>query len=202
MRLTRAEAVEANREALLASARLQIAADGASVSVEAIAAAADLTTGAIYSIFGSKRDLLTEVLIDDIVRNEAILADLVDPALSLRQVIERYADAWFALAANGAAPQTEFELQVILAATGDERLGRKLAAALDAEIDKLTGLFTGRRVDDSAPQRLTTADEARQIARAVKATITGFALRQTLIPQSRELVRRSCAALAAVPDEA
>jgi AcrR family transcriptional regulator len=157
MRLTRAEAVQANRQALLAAARRQIVADGPSVSVEAIAAAADLTTGAIYSIFGSKRDLLIEVLIDDIAQSDAILA---------------------------------------------ERLAHKLVTALDNEVDRLTDLLTNRRVDDSNPHRVTTADEARSIAHALKATITGFALRKALIPQSRDLIRRSCVALVGALDEA
>lgn len=201
MRLTRAQAVEANRQALLTAARQQIASDGASVSVEAIAAAADLTTGAIYSIFGSRRDLLTEVLIDDIARSGAIVAELADSRLTLRKVVERYAGAWFAMAANG-VQQTQFELQVMLAATGDERLGRKLQAALEDEIELLTKLFTGRRVDGSRPRRDTTAREARRIALALKATMTGFALRQTVIAQPAELVRRSCVALVAVLDPA
>jgi AcrR family transcriptional regulator len=202
MRLTRAEAVQANRQALLAAARRQIVADGPSVSVEAIAAAADLTTGAIYSIFGSKRDLLIEVLIDDIAQSDAILADFVDPAPSLRDVIERYTDAWFALSSNGAGLPTPFELQVILDAIGDERLAHKLVTALDNEVDRLTDLLTNRRVDDSNPHRVTTADEARSIAHALKATITGFALRKALIPQSRDLIRRSCVALVGALDEA
>src|SRR5690349_16577518 len=90
VRLTRTEAREANRRALLDAARTLLARDGADVSVEAIAAAADLTTGAIYSIFGSKSELLVSLLGDDISRVDVLLEPLHDPALPLAEVIDRY----------------------------------------------------------------------------------------------------------------
>lgn len=195
MRLTRSEAKSANRQALLDAARLLVFQDGPAVPVEAIAEAADLTTGAIYSIFGSKNDLLVAMFAEDIARIDSFLAGAADPALSLRESIERYVDAWFASYTDDTLAQTQFELQVMLAATSDPRLGRKLTAALDAEVDRLTDLFAGRRVDGTRPKRFTTDAEARLVASAVKAAMTGFALRQTVSPQPKELVRASCVAI-------
>ena len=83
----------------------------------------------------------------------------------------------FAALKKAANAQTQFELQVMLAATSDARLGRKLTAALDAEVDRLAALFTDRRIDGARPKRTTTAAEGRLVASAIKATMTGFALR-------------------------
>jgi AcrR family transcriptional regulator len=62
-RLTRAEARNQTRERLLAAAERVFARNGfAGASVEEIAEAAGYSTGALYSNFGGKQEILTEVL--------------------------------------------------------------------------------------------------------------------------------------------
>jgi AcrR family transcriptional regulator len=198
VRLTRTEAREANRRALLDAARTLLARDGADVSVEAIAAAAGLTTGAIYSIFGSKSELLVSLLADDISRVDVLLEPLHDPDLPLAEVIDRYVGAWFATYGDGSKAQTAFELRVILAALEDDRLLRKLTKTLDDELERLAAVLANRVVDPARPAGRTTAEQGMAIAKAVKAVLTGFGLRQAAMPDSYDLVRRSCLALTAL----
>jgi len=198
MRLTREAAKDVNRQALIRAARTLVAQVGPSVRVEVIAEAAGLTTGAVYSIFGSKPDLMIAVLVDDIGRIDAALGALTDPALTLRGAIERYVDAWFASYSDDSVAQEQFELHVFTLVATDSRLRAKLADALEAEVDKLASVLGDRVIDGLRPRRRTTPGEAREIAAALKATITGFAVRHAITPQPAELVRASCLAVAAL----
>ena len=201
MRVTREAAQEANRRALIRAARTLISQVGPSVRVETIAEAAGLTTGAVYSIFGSKPELLVAVLADDIGRIDAALAELAGSSMTLREAIEHYVDAWFASYSDDSLAQEEFELHVFTLVAADARLRAKLGAALEAEVDGLAGLFADRLIDGSRPKRRTTTAEGRLIAAALKATITGFAVRHAISPQPPELVRASCRALTALVRE-
>jgi len=62
--MTRAEAKEHNRRALLDAARQIVARDGHRARLEEIAEQAELTTGAVYSLFGSKNGLLIALVTD------------------------------------------------------------------------------------------------------------------------------------------
>lgn len=189
----RAKTTAANRHALLDAARVLIAEDGATVPVGAIAEAAGLTTGAIYSIFGSKNDLLVALLEVEI---ERIAQDSVriDADLGLDATVERYVDAWFDNFVHESVAQMKFEFQVFLAAADDERLAARIGVMLEMESEQLTAMLTGRRIGPQG-SRATSAEEARVLATALKAIITGFSLRNTVAHQPREIVRRACLAL-------
>lgn len=96
VRRRRAEAAESNRRALLDAARQQFERHGYhGASVDGIAAAADLSTGAVYSRFTGKDDLFLAVLEDHIERRAEVtakrLAELDDTAtiaILARHVIE------------------------------------------------------------------------------------------------------------------
>jgi AcrR family transcriptional regulator len=197
VRLTRAEAKAANRTALLDAARLLVSQDGASVSVEAIASAAGLTTGAIYSIFGSKNDLLVTLISDNIARIDAFLDRIEDPSLTLEQAIDAFLNAWLT-AYQGDTAQDMFTLQVILAAAEDENLTKKLTAATSAENRAIARHLVDRVVTEpDGTVRRTTPAEATDIAHALQAILSGFSLRENFSPaQSTDLVRRACASLA------
>jgi AcrR family transcriptional regulator len=198
VRLTRSEAREANRRALLEAARGLLARDGADTSVEAIAAAASLTTGAIYSIFGSKSDLLVALLADDTSRIDARLEPLHDPALSLAEIIDRYVSAWVAAYGDDSRAQDACELQVLLAAVQDDRLLRKLTSVLDDEITVLAAVLENRVIDPARPAQRTTPAQALTIAKAMKAVITDFGMRQLTMDGALDLARQSCLALTAL----
>lgn len=195
MRLSRSEAREANRQALLDAARELVAREGAGVGVEAIADAAELTTGSIYSIFGSKSNLLVALLASEMSRDDLVAGASADPELSLAEVIERYVEAWFGRNGVFSKAQTALELQTIQSALADERLLEQLTAALNLDIENLTLMLEGRVVDGVEPARRTTRETAAMIARALRALLTGFGLHQVVLPDSVELARRSCRAL-------
>jgi len=77
-RMTRTEKVEANREAILDSAKEHFARFGYhGASLDAIADAAGFSKGAIYSQFGSKDDLMLATLERNIRRRHEATAELV-----------------------------------------------------------------------------------------------------------------------------
>src|SRR5688572_30604645 len=92
----RAENRRRNTAALVGAARRLFTEHGyEAVGIEAIAEAAGLTTGAIYSIFGAKHGLLLAVLNDLFDRLSAAVRRLEqDAELTAEQVLERYAMAY------------------------------------------------------------------------------------------------------------
>jgi AcrR family transcriptional regulator len=196
----RAEAKAANRRALLDAATALIARDGAGVRLDAIADSAGLTTGAIYSIFGSKNDLLVAVLADEISRVDTAI-DGYDPALPLDAVIDRYVQTWIATYSGYSKTQAAFELHLLLSAMESDDLRLRLTAMLDAEIGQLARLFENRIIDPARPSARTSPQQATAIARAIKAVLTGFGLREPFMADASglaDLARRSCLALTAL----
>jgi AcrR family transcriptional regulator len=196
----RAEAKEANRRALLGAATALIAREGAGVRLEAIADAAGLTTGAIYSIFGSKSDLLVAVLADEISRVDLTIEGY-DPALPLSAVIGRYVQTWIATYSGYSKTQAAFELHLLLSAMENEELRLRLAKLLDAETGQLARLLENRVIDPARPSDRTTPQEGIAIAKAMKAVLAGFGLREPFmadISDLADLARQSCLALTAL----
>ena len=195
--MRRAEAKAANRRALLDAAAALIGRDGTGVRLEVIADAAGLTTGAIYSIFGSKNDLLVAVLTDQIARVDLAI-ERYGPALSLAAAIDTYVRTWIGTYRDYPKTQVAFELHLVLSAMDDEEIRQQLAAALDAEIGQLARLLEDRVIDPTRPAARTTPRQAMAIATAMKAVLTGFGLREPFtatVPDLAELARQSCLAL-------
>lgn len=200
--MRRAEAKEANRRALLDAATALIAQQGVGVRLDTIADAAGLTTGAIYSIFGSKNDLLVAVLAGEISRVD-LSSEGYDPALPLDEVIDRYVQTWIATYSSYTKTQVAFELQVLLSAVENEDLQLRLTQLLDAETSQLAGLLENRIIDPARPSRRTTRHQAMAIAQAIRAVLTGFGIREPFTRDTSGLValaRRSCLALAALAE--
>jgi AcrR family transcriptional regulator len=194
----RAQAREANRRALLDAASALIAREGTAVRLEVIADAAGLTTGAIYSIFGSKNELMVAVLADEISRVDLTIEPGYDPALPLDAVIDWYVQTWIATYSDYSKAQTAFELQLLLSALENEELQGRLAGILDAEIGQLARLLENRVIEPARPSERTTSAHGLAIAKAIKATLTGFGLRQPFMADISGLARQSCLALTAL----
>jgi AcrR family transcriptional regulator len=194
----RAQAREANRRALLDAASALIAREGTAVRLEVIAGAAGLTTGAIYSIFGGKNELMVAVLADEISRVDLTIEPGYDPALPLAAVIDRYVQTWIATYSDYSKAQTAFELQLLLSALENEELQSRLAGILDAEIGQLARLLENRVIEPARPSERTTSAHGLAIAKAIKATLTGFGLRQPFMADISGLARQSCLALTAL----
>lgn len=196
--MRRAQAREANRRALLDAASALIAREGTAVRLEVIADAAGLTTGAIYSIFGSKNELMVAVLADEISRVDLTIEPGYDPALPLDAVIDWYVQTWIATYSDYSKAQTAFELQLLLSALENEELQGRLAGILDAEIGQLARLLENRVIEPARPSERTTSAHGLAIAKAIKATLTGFGLRQPFMADISGLARQSCLALTAL----
>ncbi|MCQ8829974.1 TetR/AcrR family transcriptional regulator [Streptomyces malaysiensis] len=200
---TRSEARDRNRQALLSSARDLIASDGTEVSLSAIAQAAGLTTGAVYSIFGSRQNLLVELLAEDFHRYQGALAELADPELGLRAVLVGVADAWLTTYAGESAARWSFELNLALAAIRDPKLKARLGDLKLGEIADLSVLLTRRVLREDAPDRRTGEAEARIVAEAIRALLSGIAFQYAMTDQrpERAFLRSACEALAALADQ-
>lgn len=176
--MRRTEARQRNREALIDAALVEVAKKGyRATRLEDVADLAGLTTGAIYSIFGSKRDLLVAALARLVEEFQATIQPLTDPALSLAEVARGYAIAMYRSATDPRARERfAFELEAAAAALRDP----ELAIGAGQAANLWTDLCTDRTIGD----RRTTRDEAARFAPAVSALVTGLAQRVVLEPGS------------------
>lgn len=175
--VARMEGKARNRTALLEAAREVIVEEGhRGASLGVIAGRAGLTTGAIYSIFGSKRDLLIAVIEDIHRRVIADLQQLSDPRLSLEQVIAVYvAGRLRAADAKDAAPLLAFETELSGLAQSDPVVSTRLREISVRSDRQFAESLAGRR-----DERGMVVDEQRaaQLALGVRALVHGFEQRR------------------------
>ncbi|MGH3274685.1 MAG: TetR/AcrR family transcriptional regulator [Streptosporangiaceae bacterium] len=200
VRASRADAKQSNRVALLSAAREVVTREGAAASLASIAAAADLTTGAIYSIFGSKQDLLGELLMEDVTQGTGLGAEAADPGLPIADMLARCGETWLRRYRHAFYEQGAFELQIVLAATQDARLNEKIATAMRAEVDQLAELLYDRPASAAPDARRTTKAEAQMLATVLKAMLSGFAFRHLMLrePLPEAILSDACRCLASL----
>ncbi|MFC4012017.1 TetR/AcrR family transcriptional regulator [Nonomuraea purpurea] len=169
--MTRAEAKEHNRRALLDAARQIVARDGPRARLEEIAERAGLTTGAVYSLFGSKNGLFIALVTDylgphydDLERSVAAGPDLVEAVEGLARHYRRLCDDPDALR------HLSFELSLQDLALRDPELAPKLAASVRAHEERLTALLAGRVHAGNA----LTPRQARRLATSLRALLVGL----------------------------
>ncbi|MFF2026487.1 TetR/AcrR family transcriptional regulator [Streptomyces sp. NPDC058171] len=203
MRRNRAEQREHNRRALLTSARHLLATQGMSVPVDAIAAAADLTTGAVYSIFGSKRDLILAVIEEDVHEHIKDIDRLEQTDAALPGLLDLYAQRTAAVGVGDDFREAaRFEVLLVLLCLDDEFFRRQSLRLQHLQLDALTSLFADRPVSDGLSQRRVSRDEAKLIASSLLALSSGFLLRG--IPGDRvepDAMARACANLVHLIDD-
>ncbi|WP_280300785.1 TetR/AcrR family transcriptional regulator [Nocardia neocaledoniensis] len=196
--MRRAETREANQHALIDAALADIAEHGYQASRLAdIAARAGLTTGAIYSIFGSKRALLIAATKRLVEEYQQTLRPLADPDLDLPDVVRGYARAVLESTESPRARERfSFELESLAATLRDPQLMSEVDAQVPSTPSLLTTLLTGRRIGATR----TTAAQAGQLAPAVHALVTGFAQHAVIDPNSvdRDFVIASAVQLTAL----
>ncbi|WP_194814963.1 TetR/AcrR family transcriptional regulator [Nocardia sp. XZ_19_385] len=201
MRLTRAETRQRKRESLIDAAIAEIAAKGyAAARLDDIADRVDVTIGSIYSIFGSKQQLLVAVV--DRLGTELIsaTADLEDPELSLDQVLRGIGTAWFSAATAPLARQAfAFEMELLSTVLRDQSINSVLGETFSArDHARLSQLLTDRAVTEDPTGPRTTTDQARHLALILTAWMTGLAQQAQLIPealQEDDFVRSAAAAV-------
>ncbi|MFD0360560.1 TetR family transcriptional regulator [Nocardia sp. GCM10030253] len=151
----------------------EIAAKGYQAArLEDIAARADLTTGAIYSIFGSKRGLLLAASRRVIEEQVEAVAALADPELSLTGILDGLAGFTHRIAtAELSGMQVAFQLEALAVAFREPELMAAITQAQDLT-EAMTDLLTGRRIDASGAT--TTAEQAERLRPAVESLMSGM----------------------------
>ncbi|GAA3243228.1 TetR/AcrR family transcriptional regulator [Nonomuraea helvata] len=171
MRKTRAEAKEHNRRALLAAARLIVARDGHRAKLEEIAEQAGLTTGAVYSLFGSKNGLLVALVTDYLGPHYDGIEQAVPAGMGLIEAVEVFARHYRRLCDEpDALRHLSFEISLQDLALRDPELAPRLAASVRAHEERLTALLTGRLQDGNA----LTPRQAQRLATALRALLVGL----------------------------
>lgn len=124
----RRAARERSRAALLkAAAELGASGGYAGTSLEAVAARAGVTTGAIYSIFGSKRAMFEELIAERY--NDVRFAEVVAPGTPMRDGLRAFGIAWAKRYSNEDAKAAfGIALEILLLVRADPALSRKMVA--------------------------------------------------------------------------
>ncbi|MFC5187263.1 TetR/AcrR family transcriptional regulator [Actinomadura harenae] len=171
MRVTRAEAKERNRSALLESARRIVARDGHRARLDEIAEGAGLTTGAVYSLFGSKNGLLIALVTDYLGPHYEGIEQAVPADLDLLESVEAFARFYRRACEDpDALGHLSFEVSLQDTALRDPDLRERLAASIQAHERRLADLFAGRSHQGDA----VTERQARRLATALRALMIGL----------------------------
>jgi AcrR family transcriptional regulator len=144
VRLTRAQQQERNRAAVLAAARDEFAERGyADAKVDRIAERAELTRGAVYSNFPSKRALYLAVLLDSLDSPE-----VADQKSSLADGLGTFARRWLErLPLTGDTPAGGHLRSRSLSGVFDDEPGR----AAFAQVARLEAILLGLALESCPP---------------------------------------------------
>ncbi|MEU8699348.1 TetR/AcrR family transcriptional regulator [Streptomyces sp. NPDC048680] len=175
--MTRAEAKERNRRALLDAAFRVVARDGHRAKLEEIAERADLTTGAVYSLFGSKNGLVVALVADYLRPHYEEIEQAVPSGLDLLEAVDAFA-RYYRRGCDTPDAHSRLSLQITLLdmALHDPDLGSQLATSIRSQEDHLIALFTGRRHNGS----VVTPHQAQRLATALRALFVGLSQGVTL----------------------
>src|SRR5262245_3187977 len=148
VRLTRAQQQERNRAAVLAAARTEFAERGyADAKVDRIAERAELTRGAVYSNFPSKRALYLAVLLDSL--------DAPDLPPEPGAGLGTFARVWLErLPLTGDTPAGGHLKLRSLSGVFDDDAGRTALA----QVAKLEAILLGRAVETGGARRVRLAE--------------------------------------------
>ncbi|WP_407548423.1 TetR/AcrR family transcriptional regulator [Streptomyces sp. Pv4-95] len=161
--MTRAETKERNRRALLDAAFQVVSRDGYRARLEEIAERAGLTTGAVYSLFGSKSGLVTALVTDHLRPHYQEIEQAVPAGADLLEAVEAFARYYRrSCDSPDALPAMSLQITLLDMALHDPELGSRIAESVLAQESHLIALFTGRAhkggvVTSHQSQRLVTA---------------------------------------------
>lgn len=172
MRMTRAEAKEHNRRALLDAALEVVSRDGHRAKLDDIAERAGLTTGAVYSLFGSKAGLVRALVSDQLEPYYAELTVIAPAELGLVEAVEAFARDYYRRNCRSPNARSVLALQITLLdmAVHDPELGERVAASVREQEARVAGLFAGRRYAGGVVGR----EEAWRIAVALRGALVGL----------------------------
>jgi AcrR family transcriptional regulator len=162
---------ERNRRALLDAARRIVARDGHRARLDEITEQAGLTTGAVYSLFGSKNGLLAALVTDRLGPHYDRIEQAVPADLDLLDAVGAVASHYRRIGEDpDALRHLSFEISLQDAALRDPDLQARLAASVRAHQERLAALFTGRTLHGTA----LTEPQARRLATALRALLVGL----------------------------
>ncbi|MFF0431679.1 TetR/AcrR family transcriptional regulator [Streptomyces sp. NPDC004327] len=175
--MTRGEIKERNRRALLQAARQAVARDGHRARLEEITEQAGLTTGAVYSLFGSKNGLLAALVEDLSGHHYAAVEQAVPVGLDLVEAVDAFARFGVRTCADPEAlAQLSFETGLQDMALRDPGLRAVLATSIRSHEECLAEVFTGR----AFPGGSVTQPQARRLATVLRALLAGLGQRAVL----------------------
>ncbi|MFJ7127531.1 TetR/AcrR family transcriptional regulator [Streptomyces sp. NPDC098101] len=169
--MTRAETKERNRRALLDAAFHVVSRDGHRAALAEITERAGLTTGAVYSLFGSKNGLVVAVLTDRLEPHYEEIERAVPAGADLLGAVDALArHQWRDCDGPGARAAVALQITLLDMALRDPELGERFAASVRAGEERLVGLLAGRahRGGTVGPER------ARRLAVALRALFVGL----------------------------
>lgn len=169
--MTRAETKERNRRALLDAAFEVVARDGYRAKLEEIAERADLTTGAIYSLFGSKSGLVVALVADHLRPHYEEIEQAVPAELDLLEAVDAFA-RYYRRSCDAPGARSALSLQITLLdmALHEPELGAQLAASVRSQENHLIELFTGRTHNG----RVVASHQAQRMTTALRALFVGL----------------------------
>ncbi|MBL0801083.1 TetR/AcrR family transcriptional regulator [Streptomyces albidoflavus] len=169
--MTRAEAKERNRRALLDAALEVVSRDGYRARLDEIVARAGLTTGAVYSLFGSKNGLVVALADDHLRPQYEKMGQAVPAGLGLLGAVDAFARHYRrGLDAPDARSALSLQVTLLDMALHDPELGARLAASVREQEDQLVALFAGRPHAGGT----VTPHQARRLTTALRALLTGL----------------------------
>ncbi|MFI6462894.1 TetR/AcrR family transcriptional regulator [Streptomyces sp. NPDC050528] len=175
--MTRAQSRERNRRALLDAAFQVVSRDGYRARLEEIAERADVTTGAIYSLFGSKNGLVVALVADYLRPYYEEIEQVVPAGLDLLEAVDAFA-RHYRRGCEGpdALPRLSLQITLLDMALHDPDLGAQLATSVRSQESHLVALFTGRSHNGTT----VTAPQAQRLTTALRALFVGLTQGVTL----------------------
>ncbi|MFD8060242.1 TetR/AcrR family transcriptional regulator [Streptomyces cyaneofuscatus] len=169
--MTRAETKERNRRALLDAAFHVVSRDGHRARLDEIAERAGLTTGAVYSLFGSKSGLLGALVTDYLQPHYEEIEQAIPADADLLGAVDAFA-RYYRRTCDAADAPADQSLQFTLLgmALHDAEVGPRLAASVRAEEGRLIALFAGRRHEGA----VVTEGQAHRLTTALRAVFIGL----------------------------
>ncbi|GGT12049.1 TetR/AcrR family transcriptional regulator [Nonomuraea spiralis] len=130
-----------------------------------------MTTGAVYSLFGSKNGLLVALVTDYLGPHYDGIEQAVPAGVGLVEAVEVFARHYRHLCDDpDALRHLSFEISLQDLALRDPELAPRLAASVQAHEERLTALLSGRLLDGNA----LTPRQAQRLATALRALLVGL----------------------------
>ncbi|MBK3588977.1 TetR/AcrR family transcriptional regulator [Streptomyces microflavus] len=169
--MTRAETKERNRRALLDAAFHVVSREGHRARLDEITERAGLTTGAVYSLFGSKSGLLGALVTDYLQPHYEEIEEAIPADADLPGAVDAFA-RYYRRSCDAADAPAGQSLQFTLLdmALRDPEVGPRLAGSVRAAEDRLIALFTGRPHGGST----VTRHQAQRLTTALRAVLIGL----------------------------